>query len=441
MKIGVVGSGVAGIGAAWALSARHDVTLIEADDRLGGHSRTLDIDLGDDLVSVDTGFIVYNERNYPNLVNLLSNLEVTTVDSDMSFAVSLEDESLEYAGRPGGIFSNPRSVTDPLVWGLIGGIVRFRGEAQRLEAGLVPEGVDVHEYLLSRGYQRSFIDRYLMPLASAVWSGTRNDARAMPAASFLKFLHNHGLIRVTDRPQWRTVEGGSRTYVDRAVKEITRVHSARPIRSLVRTDRGVDVVDGAGVVERYDEVVLATHADVSLRILGDQASDAERRILSAFRYGANEVVLHTDASAMPRRRRLWSSWNAVERTEDDGSRPVSVSYWMNKLQPLRTDTDVFVTLNPGDTVDDAEVIDRWVTAHPQFDLTTDIAQRRVPSIQGADNVWFAGAYLGHGFHEDGLQSGLTVAAALGSPAPWHDNIVPRSPAAQHGAPTVIRARV
>ena len=199
------------------------------------------------------------------------------------------------------------------------------------------------------------------------------------------------------------------------------------------------MIDAHGTVERYDQVVLATHADVSLRILGDQASDAERSILSAFRYGTNEVVLHTDISAMPRRRRLWSSWNAIERTEDDGSRPVSVSYWMNRLQPLHTDTDVFVTLNPGGTIDDAEVIDRWVTAHPQFRLGTDTAQRGVPTIQGADGVWFAGAYLGHGFHEDGLQSGLTVAAALGSPASWHDDIVPRSPAAQHAAPRVAGA--
>lgn len=439
MKIAVIGSGVAGIGAAWALSAHHNVTLIEAEDQPGGHSRTLDFDLGDELVSVDTGFIVYNERNYPNLVEFLSTLNVATADSDMSFAVSLENAAFEYAGRPGGMFSSVPSVVDPSIWGVIAGIVRFRAEAKRLEDGLIPEDLDVYTYLLSRGYPRSFIERYLMPLASAVWSGTRNDARAMPAASFLRFLDNHGLIRVTDRPQWRTIEGGSRSYVDRAIKEITRVHTSRPIRSVRRAAGGVDVIDGAGTVERYDQVVLATHADVSLRILGDEASDAERRVLSAFRYGPNEVVLHTDEAAMPRRRRLWSSWNAIERTGDNGDRPVSVSYWMNKLQPLRTATDVFVTLNPGGTVDDTKVIDRWITAHPQFDLGAEVAQRQVPTIQGVDGVWFAGAYLGHGFHEDGIQSGLTVAAALGSPAPWHDDITPRSPAALHAAPRLIGA--
>ncbi|MGI9585981.1 MAG: NAD(P)/FAD-dependent oxidoreductase [Acidimicrobiia bacterium] len=433
MKIAVIGSGVAGIGAAWALSATHNVTLIEADDRAGGHGRTLDVDLPGGPVPVDTGFIVYNERNYPNLVNLLSTLNVPTADSDMSFAVSLENGSFEYAGRPSGMFSGPAALMDPAVWGMLGGIVRFRTEANRLAAGVVPEDTDVYSYLLSRGYPRPFLDRYLMPLASAVWSGTRNDARAMPAASFLRFLDNHGLIRVTDRPQWRTIEGGSRNYIERAIKEIIRVHTSRPIRSVQRNSEGVEVIDAMGETERYDHVVLATHADVSLKILGENATEAERRTLSAFHYGPNEVVLHTDTTAMPRKRRIWSSWNAIERTGDTGDRPVSVSYWMNRLQPLKTDTDVFVTLNPGDTVDESKVIDRWITAHPQFDTSTEIAQRQVPMIQGVDRVSFAGAYLGHGFHEDGLQSGLTVAAALGSPAPWHDAVVPRSPAATNAA--------
>ena len=434
MRIGVIGSGIAGLGAAWALSPTHDVTLIEAESRPGGHSRTLDVDIDGSAVSVDTGFIVYNERNYPNLMNLLSTLAVPTVESDMSFAVSLEDGSFEYAGRASGLFSSIGSVLDRQIWSIVGGIVRFRSEAGQLQEGHVPDDVDIHTYLLARGYPAAFIDRYLMPLASAVWSGTRNDARAMPAESFLRFLDNHGLIRVTDRPQWRTVDGGSRAYVERIVKEITRVHTSRPVRAVRRSDVGVTVVDASGAAEEYDQIVLATHADVSLRLLGEGATEAERRVLSAFEYESNEVVLHTDASAMPRSRRVWSSWNAIERADDVGRHPVSVSYWMNRLQPLPTNTDVFVTLNPGNTVRDGEVLDRWTTTHPQFDLATRNAQLAVPDIQGADGVWYAGAYLGHGFHEDGLQSGLTVASALGSPAPWHDGIVPRSPAAIHAAP-------
>ena len=437
MKTAVVGSGVAGLGAAWALSANHDVTLFEAESRVGGHSRTLDVDVDGNPVSVDTGFIVYNERNYPNLTNLLSTLAVPTVESDMSFAVSLGQGSFEYAGRPSGLFSSPRSVWDRQIWSIVSGIVRFRSEATQLREGLVPGTVDIYTYLVSRGYSAAFIDRYLMPLASAVWSGTRNDARAMPAESFLQFLDNHGLIRVTERPQWRTVDGGARSYVDRKIKEITRVHTSRPVRAVERSIEGVTVVDASGVVEKYDQVVFATHADLSLQLLGDGASDAERRILSPFQYESNEVVLHTDTAAMPHRRRVWSSWNAMEREDDDGARPVSVSYWMNRLQPIQTDTDVFVTLNPGDTVKDSKVLDRWTTTHPQFDLATRNAQQAVPSIQGNDRIWFAGAYLGHGFHEDGLQSGLTVAAALGSPAPWFDTVAPKSPAAIHAAPSPV----
>lgn len=433
MKVAVVGSGIAGLGAAWALSASHEVTLIEAEQRAGGHSRTLDVDINGNPVSVDTGFIVYNERNYPNLTNLLSTLGVPTVESDMSFAVSLGEGSLEYAGRAGGLFASPRSVWDRRIWSMLSGILRFRSEASQLRSARVPDGVDIYTYLLSRGYSNAFIDHYLMPLASAVWSGTRNDARAMPAESFLQFLDNHGLIRVTERPQWRTVGGGSRTYVDRMIKEITRVHTSRPVRSIRRSVDGVTVVDGTGASEDYDHVVLATHADMSLRLLGDGASEAERQILSRFHYESNEVVLHTDSSAMPRRRRVWSSWNAIERADDDGGHPVSVSYWMNRLQPIQTDTDVFVTLNPGESLGSSEILDRWTTTHPQFDLSARKGQQSVPTIQGSDRVWFAGAYLGHGFHEDGLQSGLTVAAALGSPAPWHNDIVPRSPAAIHAA--------
>ncbi len=433
MKIAVVGGGIAGLGAAWALSAMHDVTLIEAEPQPGGHSRTLDIGIDGRSVSVDTGFIVYNERNYPNLTQLLSTLGAPTVESDMSFAVSLEEGSFEYAGRASGLFSSPRAVWDRQVWGVLSGIVRFRSESRQLRESRISDDVDIHTYLVARGYSAAFIDRYLMPLASAVWSGTRNDARAMPAKSFLQFLDNHGLIAVTDRPQWRTVDGGSRTYVDRIVKEITRVHTSRPVRAVRRSVEGVTVVDVSGEAEEYDQVVLATHADLSLRLLGNGASDAERRILSPFRYESNEVVLHTDTAAMPRLRRIWSSWNAIERMDDDGAFPVSVSYWMNRLQPIQESNDLFVTLNPGGMVRDGKVLDRWTTTHPQFDLETLVAQQAFPSIQGSDRVWFAGAYLGHGFHEDGLQSGLTVAAALGAPAPWHNDVVPRSPAAFHAA--------
>jgi predicted NAD/FAD-binding protein len=438
MRIAVIGSGVAGIGASWALSATHDVTLFEANERVGGHSRTLEVEVDGTLMPVDTGFIVYNERNYPNLVNFFDVLGVETEDSDMSFAVSSQDGGVEYGGRLAAMFARPSSLLDKRIWDIVRGINRFRSERDRLERGLVPDDMSIADYLESRGYPEGFGTYYLLPLASAVWSGTRNNAEDMPARTFLGFLNNHGLISLVDRPQWRTVSGGSREYVDRAIKEITRVHTERGVAGVVRTGNGVEITDVYGDTETFDHVVFATHADVTLSILGEAATDEERRILSAFRYDINEVVLHTDRAAMPRSKRVWSAWNGIERTEDDGATPVSVSYWMNRLQNIDTDTDLIVTLNPGDSVDPSTVIDRWVTMHPQFDVRTDAAQADMPSIQGADRIWFAGAHLGYGFHEDGLQSGLTVAAALGSPAPWHDDIVPASTAAIHAQPSQNR---
>jgi hypothetical protein len=240
----------------------------------------------------------------------------------------------------------------------------------------------------------------------------------MPAKTFLAFLDNHGLLSLEGRPQWRTVSGGARSYVDRAVKEVTAAHTNRAVTKVQRTDRGVLVTDRLGTTESYDQVVFATHADVALAILGRGATDAETAHLSAFEYDSNEVVLHTDASSMPSNRRVWSAWNAVQRGEDDGSKPVSVSYWMNRLQSLDTNTDLFVTLNPGGSLDDSRVLDRWFTSHPQFSIRSESAQKGISEIQGLNNTWFAGAHLGHGFHEDGIRSGVAVAEALGSPPPW-----------------------
>ena len=418
MRIAVVGSGIAGISAAWSLSLMHDVTLFEHADTFGGHSRTLDREVGNDSVTVDTGFIVFNERNYPNLTAFFQELGVDTYDSDMSFAVSTEDRSLEYAGRAGGLFPTVRSLADGRRWRIARGILRFRQEHARLAAGAVPVGDTVKEYLTERGYPDDFLSLYLLPLAAAVWSGTRNNAANMPARTFLSFLDNHGLLTLRDRPQWRTVTGGARAYVDRAVKEITAAHLGRGVVSVTRDEFGVDVLDVHGTTERFDQIVFATHADTTLRILGSDATEAEQRLLSPFAYDRNEVVLHTDANAMPSDRRVWSAWNSVERTHDDGTRPVSVTYWMNKLQSLDTDVDVLVTLNPAGSIDEDRVIDRWRTSHPQFTIDTERAQNEIGSIQGASRSWFAGAYLGHGFHEDGIRSGVAVATALGSPPPW-----------------------
>ncbi|MBW2472188.1 MAG: FAD-dependent oxidoreductase, partial [Deltaproteobacteria bacterium] len=283
MKVAVIGSGVAGLGASWALSAQNDVTLFEVNERVGGHSRTLDVEVDGRSVPVDTGFIVYNERNYPNLTRWFDTLGVATEESDMSFAVSSEDGSVEYGGRLAAMFARPRALADRRIWDIVRGINTFRSERDQLAKGLVPDDVSISTYLRDRGYPAGFGRHYLMPLASAVWSGTRNNAEDMPARTFLSFLDNHGLVSLVDRPQWRTVTGGSREYVERAAKEITRVHTERGVQSIARTEAGVVVTDVYGDEELFDHVVLATHADVALRILGAAATSDERRILSTFR--------------------------------------------------------------------------------------------------------------------------------------------------------------
>lgn len=418
MRIAIVGSGISGISAAWALSADHHVTLYEAADRFGGHSRTLDVEVGGREVSVDTGFIVFNRPNYPHLTSFFETLGIETYESDMSLSVSTFDRTLEYAGRASGMFPTVASVADRRRWNIVRGIRAFGSEQVRLGNGSIPHDISVGDYLEGRGYPLDFVELYLLPLASAVWSGTRNNVAQMSARTFLAFLDNHGLLSLKDRPQWRSVSGGARAYVERAVKEVTSPHVGRGVVSVRRTDGAVDVTDRFGTAESYDHIVFATHADTTLSILGDDASPTERENLAAFSYDRNEVVAHTDRSAMPSRRRVWSAWNAVQRTDDDGSQPVSVTYWMNRLQRLDTDTDIFVTLNPGLSLDPATVIDRWVTMHPQFSAATGRAQRGLNSIQGSNNTWFAGAHLGHGFHEDGIRSGMLVASALGSPPPW-----------------------
>ncbi len=428
-KIAVVGSGIAGLGSAWALSRRHDVTLFERELRLGGHSRTIDVVMGEQLVPVDTGFIVYNEKNYPNLTRLFTALDVPTEPSDMSFAVSRTD--FEFAASPSALVASPGQLLSRRTRDVLRGIAEFRRHVAVHEA---LDGADLTliEYLEAHRLPRPFIEDYLLPLTAAVWSGAGTEAAAMPIGTFLEFLANHGLFDV-DRPQWRTVSGGSREYVERVAKSIPNIRTGAAIRGVRRSADGVELLTEDGP-ERFDEVVMATHAPVTLDLLGDAATDTERSILGAFRYAPNRAVVHGDPSFMPRRRSAWSSWNSIGVTTATATAPVTVTYWMNRLQNLDRRHPVFVTLNPGR--DPRDVLDDVVFAHPQFTPETDRAQRRIGEIQGVDRIWYAGAWTGYGFHEDGLQSGLTVAAALGAPAPWHHAIVPASSAARNARPRV-----
>jgi uncharacterized protein len=411
-KIAVAGAGISGLAAAWLLARRHDVTLFEAENRLGGHSHT--VMAGD--VPVDTGFIVYNEPAYPNLTALFRYLGVATQASDMSFSVSLDSGRLEYSGSNlTGLFAQPGNLFRPRFWTMLRDIARFYREAPAALHMLGETRLD--EYLRSAGFSTAFCEDHLYPMIAAVWSTPAGQAGAIPAASFIRFCENHGLLKLTGRPVWRTVTGGSREYVSWLKTDFRgRIVTRRPIVAVRELPGGAEIRDATGATERFDDVVLAMHADQALRLLVD-ASPEERELLGAFQYTQNDAVLHNDARVMPRRRAAWAAWNyAAGSTADE---PVSVTYWMNELQSLPGPRDYFVTLNPHVMPAPGRVLHRQIYEHPVFDVPALRAQKRLWNLQGIKQRWFCGAYFGAGFHEDGLQAGLAVAEALGGMRrPW-----------------------
>ncbi|MGQ3215020.1 MAG: NAD(P)/FAD-dependent oxidoreductase [Shinella sp.] len=421
LKIAVVGSGISGLSAAWLLSQRHDVSVYEAANRVGGHSNTVEFESSNGRFAVDTGFIVYNEATYPNLTALFRTLDVPTAASNMSFAVSLNEGAFEYSGGTGlGLFAQKSNLVKPRFWSMIRDILRFYRSAPRDLAMM--GGISLDDYLTRNGYGRAFRDDHLYPMAAAIWSTPAMQVGAYPAAGFVNFCCNHGLLELWDRPVWRTVNGGSREYVTRMIHRFAdRIRLSTPVEAIRRQPGSVEIRDAHGGVSVFDDVVIATHADQALRMLGD-ASDEERRILGAFRYSRNEAVLHGDTTLMPKRRPAWSSWNYVADTRADagiGPAQPSITYWMNRLQPLGAAPPTFVTLNPRRAPREETVIRREVYDHPVFDLVTDRAQHEVWSLQGVRNTWFCGAHLGSGFHEDGIQAGLAVAEDLGGVGrPW-----------------------
>lgn len=427
MKIAIVGGGIAGLGAAWALNRAHDITLYEANNWVGGHARTVDVTDGGSTLSVDTGFLVYNERTYPHLTRLFSHLGVATQSSTMSFSFSLDDR-LEYSGSGLGYFAQATNLCRGSHWRMARDIVRFRRLGHRMlsEADDGPLGEILDRFQFSPAFQ----DDYLLPMAAAIWSSRMRDVRQFPAKTFLQFFANHGLISLTDRPQWRTVTGGSRRYVEKMTKTFRdRVRTNQPVTSIHRHPDGVRVRLIDDTEERFDQVVFASHSDQTLAILGSNATPMERELLGAFPYEHNRAVLHRDPSLMPRRRRVWSSWNYLTAHDKRQDRQASVTYWLNLLQSLPRQCPLFLSLNPIREPDPALVIDEYEYAHPQFDSNAQHAQQQMALLQGTNRTWFAGAYLGFGFHEDGLQSGLNVAAALGAPAPWFREVEPVSSAA------------
>lgn len=415
-NIGIIGSGISGLASAFLLARAHDVTLIEADTRLGGHARTLTVRDQVEAQTVDTGFIVYNEVNYPHLTRLFAHLGVVTEPSDMSFAVTWRDGAFEFCGSSlAGLFAQPGNVVSPAYWRMLADTLRFfRNAGHVLHRDDDPElGTYLDELRLGRWVQ----DRFLLPMGAAIWSTPPGEMRRMPAKTFVRFFENHGLLSVRGHHAWRTVSGGSARYVEKIAEAIghDRIFTGQAAAVVQQRDDGIAVLSADGSERMFDHVVLACHADKALGLL-DQPTDVERMILGAFRFRDNVAYLHRDASHMPIRRRAWASWVYAAGGENANA-SMSVTYWMNRLQNLPGDP-LFVTLNPTKPVADHLLIDQHTFRHPVFDTAAIEAQSGLGDIQGRRNIWFAGAWQRYGFHEDGLASAVDVARRLGVSAPW-----------------------
>ncbi|GAA0788680.1 NAD(P)/FAD-dependent oxidoreductase [Marinobacterium sediminicola] len=423
LKIAVIGSGISGLSAAWLLNKQHQVTLFEKDDRPGGHSNTVNVSTPHGEMAVDTGFIVYNPVNYPNLVEFFHALGVPSQKTDMSFGVSINQGQIEYSGCGlGGLFAQKLNLFRFGHWQMITDLLRFYREAPSLITAPEVQTQTLGEMLASRGYGQAFIHRHLIPMGAAIWSTPADQMLDYPAVTFLRFCQNHGLVQLKDRPQWRTVTGGSREYVNRICSELgdgvrlnSRIHK-------IHRNKGKVIVEFLhGGSETFDHVVLACHADQALGLLAEPTAE-EQRLLSAFPYQRNRALLHTDERLMPRRRAAWASWNYLTDSRGtSGQHPdaISVTYWMNNLQHLPHEHPVFVTLNPLEEPADGKILRSFLYDHPVFSLESIAAQKEIWSLQGRQNTWFCGAYFGYGFHEDGLQAGLAVAEQLGGQQrPW-----------------------
>lgn len=419
LSIAIVGTGIAGMSAAWLLSQRHNITVYEKDDRLGGHTNTVTVNIDGSKTPVDTGFIVYNERNYPNLVALFDHLDVKTRATEMSFGASLDGGRFEYSGKGvGGLLAQPRNLLRPRLWSLLRDVKRFYREAPLTLGARQNSPQILGEFLEKNGYGKAFVHDHLLPMGAAIWSTPPRDMLDYPLEAFVRFMKNHGLLSIKDRPVWRTVEGGSRQYLHKltaAYKDRVRLNTG--VCGVSRFPDHVLIEDRQGGMERYDHVVIATHGDQALGMLADPYP-LEKRLLGAFRYERNLAVLHTDDGLMPRSRRAWSSWNFMSSGRGNDQQ-VSVTYWMNRLQHIPEERPRFVSLNPLRQPAPGKILRTFPYEHPLFNQEAIAAQRSLWKLQGVRRTWYCGAYLGHGFHEDALQAGLAVAEQLGGlRRPW-----------------------
>lgn len=416
-NIAIIGTGISGLSAAYLLQPHHAITVYEKNDYIGGHSRTVEVKTSGGMVPVDTGFIVFNYRNYPLLTGLFGHLNVPVAKSDMSFGASINDGWMEYGTQHlSNVFAQKRNLLLPDFWHMIRDILRFNKQAKTyLESD---PAITLGDCLDKLKMGRWFREYYLLAMGGAIWSTPLMDMLKFPAATFIRFFENHGLLTVNDQPQWYTVEGGSREYVKRLTALFAdRIRLNSGVQKVVRSGDCVIVIDSKGESATYDEVVFACHADQALAMIENPTPD-EVRVLSGFTYQPNRAVLHSDVSFMPKRKKAWASWVYLSQARHDSSPNVSLSYWMNNLQPLKTSQPIIVTLNPGREPDAALVYnDHWFE-HPLFDEAAIRAQAEIPSIQGKERFWFCGAYQRYGFHEDGIGSAVAMAARMGIEKPW-----------------------
>ena len=415
MKIAIIGAGISGMGAAYLLAPHHEVTLYEKNDYFGGHSRTIDIDDHHQAIPVDTGFIVFNDWNYPNLFGLFKALNVPYQKSDMSFGVSIHNGWLEYAS--GGLFAQTRNFFRPAYWGMLRDIIRFNKQAPTYIGK--DSSISLGQCLDELKMGQWFCDYYLLAMGAAIWSCPVETIMQFPAKTFLRFFKNHGLLNIIKRPQWYTVTGGSRQYVSRLINALgENVHKERGVKRVVSLDDGRVALETDGEQRTiYDQVIFACHTDEALAMIEGPSGD-EQSVLSCFRYQDNHIVVHSDESFMPHSRRCWASWVYLSDQREDKKPVVSLSYWMNNLQNLKAEKPVLVTLNPGRAPKKETIMDEHVFSHPIFDKAAIDAQSRIEAIQGKRGLWFCGAYQRYGFHEDGLLSAVNVAKSMGVPIPW-----------------------
>jgi uncharacterized protein len=417
-KIAIVGAGISGLACAWLLGKRHDVVLYEANSYAGGHTNTVDATVDGVTYPVDTGFLVYNDRTYPHLIRLFAALGVESAASEMSFSVKIGQGELEWSGSNlATVFAQPSNLMNPRFLRMLADLLRFNREATKLvESGAALTGT-LGEFLDARGFGREVRDLYLIPMAACIWSTPAAQINRFPLQTFLHFCANHGLLAVSNRPQWRTVKGGAREYVRKLVAQLQDVRLSTPVRQVRRHADRVEIATDHGL-ESFDQVVLASHTDQSLKLL-ELTSVEERAVLKAIPYQANRAVLHTDERLLPRRRRAWASWNFHAPKPGVSDAPVSLTYLINRLQPVPFTSPVMVTLNPADPPREDKVLGTFDYHHPVFLEGSDEAKRRVVSLQGRERTWYCGAWTRYGFHEDGLLSAVNVARQMGVAVPWN----------------------